>query len=255
MGFCFRNQFVNVRLLVDTMTGATLAPNPAIQLGASGDFVYLLNDDLTVSKRDVVTGPTDGKHTVITTGLKAGDKVVIDGVDRLRDGAKVKVVDPAAAGSGDGSAKGAGRRHRQSAGQPAGGAEACAAALPPEAKAIYAAAAPEFAAAADPRAMVRAKVGGSGEGRNSPAGQRARERGRRRRLPETTRVRGRRARAGRDCSERCRRRPLRQTSLPRLPVRAHRAPPRPAPKHRARRRRRRLPPPRRPALRNDFVRL
>ena len=106
-GVLFPNQFVNVRLLVDTMTGATLAPNPAIQLGASGNFVYLLNDNSTVSKRDVVIGPTDGKHTVITSGLKAGDKVVIDGVDRLRDGVKVKVVDnPATAGAQAGTGQG-----------------------------------------------------------------------------------------------------------------------------------------------------
>jgi multidrug efflux system membrane fusion protein len=109
----FPQQFVNVRLLVDTMTGATLAPNAAIQLGASGNFVYLLNDDSTVSKRDIVTGPGNGKLTVIASGLKAGDKVVIDGVDRLRDGAKVKVVDsPASAGAqaaaGDGLEQGAG---------------------------------------------------------------------------------------------------------------------------------------------------
>ncbi|HEY5207275.1 MAG TPA: MdtA/MuxA family multidrug efflux RND transporter periplasmic adaptor subunit [Roseiarcus sp.] len=108
-GVLFPNQFVNVRLLVDTMTGVTLAPNAAIQLGASGDFVYLLNDNSTISKRDVATGPTDGKHTVVTSGLAAGDKVVIDGVDRLRDGAKVKVVDPAAAGNGQaGAGAGAG---------------------------------------------------------------------------------------------------------------------------------------------------
>jgi multidrug efflux system membrane fusion protein len=128
-GVLFPQQFVNVRLLVDTMTGATLAPNPAIQLGASGNFVYLLNNDSTVSKRDVVTGPTDGKHTVITSGLKAGDKVVIDGVDRLRDGAKVKVVDHPAAGGGQagagegsgqggegsaaGSTNGSGQHHRR----------------------------------------------------------------------------------------------------------------------------------------------
>ena len=106
-GVLFPNQFVNVRLLVDTMTGATLAPNPAIQLGASGNFVYLLNDNSTVSKRDVVIGPTDGKHTVITSGLKVGDKVVIDGVDRLRDGVKVKVVDnPATAGAAAGAGQG-----------------------------------------------------------------------------------------------------------------------------------------------------
>jgi multidrug efflux system membrane fusion protein len=127
-GVLFPNQFVNVRLLVDTMTGATLAPNAAVQLGASGNFVYVLNEDLTVSKRDVTIGPNDGKHTVIASGLKAGEKVVIDGVDRLRDGAKVRVVDhPAAAGAqaatgqgleqvGEGSAAGAangdGQRHR-----------------------------------------------------------------------------------------------------------------------------------------------
>jgi membrane fusion protein, multidrug efflux system len=92
-GVLFPQQFVNVRLLVDTMTGATLAPNAAIQLGASGNFVYLLNEDETVLKRDVTIGPNDGKLTVIASGLKAGDQVVIDGVDRLRDGAKVRIVD------------------------------------------------------------------------------------------------------------------------------------------------------------------
>ena len=121
-GVLFPNQFVNVRLLVDTMTGATLAPNAAIQLGATGDFVYLLKDDSTVAKRDIVIGPTDGKHTVITSGLSGGDKVVIDGVDRLRDGAKVKIADPAAAGGGQagaaegsaaGSANGAGQHHKR----------------------------------------------------------------------------------------------------------------------------------------------
>jgi membrane fusion protein, multidrug efflux system len=97
-GVLFPEQFVNVRLLVDTMTGTTLAPNAAIQLGSSGNFVYVLNDNSTVSKRDVTIGPNDGKHTVITSGLKAGEKVVIDGVDRLRDGAKVRIVDNPATG-------------------------------------------------------------------------------------------------------------------------------------------------------------
>jgi membrane fusion protein, multidrug efflux system len=137
-GVLFPQQFVNVRLLVDTMTGATLAPNAAIQLGASGNFVYLLNEDSAVSKRDVTTGPTDGKRTVIASGLKAGDKVVIDGVDRLRDGAKVKVVDnppipeaEAAAGQGQGAARqaadpptapaGEGQHHRHRRDQPGGG--------------------------------------------------------------------------------------------------------------------------------------
>ena len=161
-GVLFPQQFVNVRLLVDTMTGATLAPNAAIQLGASGNFVYLLEDDSTVSKRDITTGPSDGKRTVIASGLKAGDKVVIDGVDRLRDGAKVNVVDnPPSSEAQAARRPGTGRRPSPSsfARQPgAGGAEACAAGLPAEAKAIYAAAAPEFASSSDPRALVKAKV-------------------------------------------------------------------------------------------------
>jgi membrane fusion protein, multidrug efflux system len=146
-GVLFPNQFVNVRLLVDTMTGVTLAPNAAIQLGASGDFVYLLNGDSTVSKRDVAIGPTDGKHTVIASGLKAGDKVVIDGVDRLRDGAKVKLVDQAAAGGGQAgagaapesggqgsatdSARGAGQHHGRRHDQPGAADESPGAATAP----------------------------------------------------------------------------------------------------------------------------
>ena len=89
----FPQQFVNVRLLVDTLSGVALAPNAAVQVGPSGNFVYVVNADSTVSKRDVVTGPGDGRRTTITKGLAAGDKVVIDGVDRLRDGAKVTVVE------------------------------------------------------------------------------------------------------------------------------------------------------------------
>ena len=132
-GVLFPEQFVNVRLLVDTITGVALAPNAAVQLGASGNFVYLLNQDSTVSKRDIVIGPNDGKRTVISSGLASGDKVVIDGVDRLRDGAKVKVVDNppigAAQGSGPGqeqadpagAAKGEGQHHRHRHAQPGAG--------------------------------------------------------------------------------------------------------------------------------------
>ncbi len=87
----FPDQFVNVRLLVDTMTGAVLAPNPAIQIGANGSFVYVVGADSTVSVRNVKTGPTDSKNTVIVSGLAAGENIVTDGVDRLRDGAKVTV--------------------------------------------------------------------------------------------------------------------------------------------------------------------
>ncbi len=102
----FPQQFVNVRLLIDTLKGVALAPNAAVQVGPSGDFVYLLNADGTVSKRDVFAGPSDGKSTTITSGLGVGDKVVIDGVDRLRDGAKVSV----AGNAGDASAGAPGQR-------------------------------------------------------------------------------------------------------------------------------------------------
>jgi multidrug efflux system membrane fusion protein len=118
----FPNQFVNVRLLVDTMTGAILAPNPAIQIGASGSFVYVVKDD-AVAVQKVTTGPTDSKNTVILTGLAAGDNVVIDGVDRLRDGAKVKVRNNAPATPGATPANGAaGGQHRKHGDQGAAGA-------------------------------------------------------------------------------------------------------------------------------------
>ena len=84
------------RLLVDTLTGAVLAPNAAVQLGATGSFVYVVKDDSTVAVRKVTTGPADATNTAIVSGLAAGENVVIDGVDRLRDGAKVSVRNGAA---------------------------------------------------------------------------------------------------------------------------------------------------------------
>jgi multidrug efflux system membrane fusion protein len=103
----FPNQFVNVLLLVDTLSGAVLAPNAAIQLGANGSFVYVVNADSTVSARPVTTGATDSKNTTILTGLAAGENVVIDGVDRLRDGAKVSVRNAASAAAQNPAAAGA----------------------------------------------------------------------------------------------------------------------------------------------------
>ena len=123
----FPQQFVNVRLLVDTVSGAALAPNAAIQLGANGSFVYVVNEDSTVSVRPVVTGPSDAQNSVIASGLKIGENVVIDGVDRLRDGAKVSVRNAANDSSKNPSAGGdAGKgqhRHRQN-GQGSGAAPA-----------------------------------------------------------------------------------------------------------------------------------
>jgi multidrug efflux system membrane fusion protein len=97
-GALFPNEFVNVHLLVNTLTGATLVPSPAVQSGAPGSYVYLVKPDNTVTVQAVTTGPTDGVNTVITKGLAPGDTVVTDGVDRLSEGAKITVAGaPAAA--------------------------------------------------------------------------------------------------------------------------------------------------------------
>ena len=90
-GALFPSQFVNVRLLVDTVKDAVLVPNAAVQIGQSGPFVYVVKDGKTVEVRQIKTGAADSQHTVITQGLQAGESVVVDGVDRLRDGAAVRM--------------------------------------------------------------------------------------------------------------------------------------------------------------------
>ena len=90
-GNLFPNQFVNVRLTVDTLTDKPVAPSAAVQIGSIGSFAYVVNDDSTVSVRTVKTGPSAGDKVAILSGLSAGERVVVDGVDRLRDGAKVSI--------------------------------------------------------------------------------------------------------------------------------------------------------------------
>ena len=86
----FPNQFVNVRLLVDTVKDAAVVPVAAIQRGQPGTYVYLVKADDTVAIKVVELGVTDGEKVQITSGLQVGDQVVIDGTDRLRDGAKIR---------------------------------------------------------------------------------------------------------------------------------------------------------------------
>ena len=113
----FPSEFVNVKLLVDTLQNAVLVPTPAVQSGAPGDYVYLVNANNTVSVHKVTLGPSDGKHTVIASGLAAGNTVVTDGMDRLSDGAQIKVApakQPASAGAASSaSSAGAPQEHRQ----------------------------------------------------------------------------------------------------------------------------------------------
>lgn len=94
-GALFPNQFVITRLLVDKIPGSTVAPATAVQRGSKGPYCFVVNADASVSLRLVKTGPTHGDRTLIIDGLKPGDKVITQGVDRLRDGSKVEIIPPA----------------------------------------------------------------------------------------------------------------------------------------------------------------
>jgi multidrug efflux system membrane fusion protein len=87
----FPNQFVNIQLLVDTLHETDIVPVSAIQHGAPGAFVYVVKPDQTAAVQKVKLGPGDGQHIAVLDGLQPGDKVVVDGSDRLREGAKVSL--------------------------------------------------------------------------------------------------------------------------------------------------------------------
>jgi membrane fusion protein, multidrug efflux system len=93
----FPNQFVNIQLLVDVQHDATVIPTSAVQRGAPGTFVYLINADSTVTVKPIDLGPGSGERVAVRSGLSPGDRVVIDGADKLRNGAKVVVRDSAPA--------------------------------------------------------------------------------------------------------------------------------------------------------------
>lgn len=85
----FPNQFVNVNLLVNKLLKAVIVPTAAIQHGPEGSFVYLFNQNQTVSLKMVKTGVVFGEYTVIRSGVALGNWVVTEGADQLADGAKV----------------------------------------------------------------------------------------------------------------------------------------------------------------------
>ena len=96
----FPNQFVNARLLVDTLHNATLVPNMVIQRNAESAFVYLLKPDQTVAMQAITVGTTDG-HTSAVEGIEPGAVLAADNFNRLTDGAKVTVRKPSNEGSGE----------------------------------------------------------------------------------------------------------------------------------------------------------
>ena len=131
----FPNQFVNARVLLDVKQGVTIVPTAAIQRGTQGTFVYVVKPDQTVTARPVKLGTAQGEDTSIESGIQAGEVVVVDGTDKLREGAKVEAAprgaaaapaagQPAAAesqrtGKRDGAKKGNGKRG-DAAAQPKG---------------------------------------------------------------------------------------------------------------------------------------
>lgn len=96
----FPNQFVSVRLLSDILKQVVVVPSAAVQFGTNGTYVYVMDGDRQVRIRGLTIGANDGQRTVVEAGLVAGDRVVLEGTDRLRDGAAVEVVSASPAGAG-----------------------------------------------------------------------------------------------------------------------------------------------------------
>jgi len=110
--------FVGVQLQVDTAKDAVVVPSAAVQRGPRGAYVYVIDQNNTASRRNVTVGHEDAQGSIITEGVKPGDKVVIDGASRLSDATKVTVVQPTAAGTAPtvGQPAAPGTRRRQSGG-------------------------------------------------------------------------------------------------------------------------------------------
>jgi multidrug efflux system membrane fusion protein len=134
----FPNQFVNIRLLLRTVSDAVVISASGIERGVDGTYVYLIQDDDTVKAQPVVLGPSENDRVVVTSGLVVGQRVVVDGADRLKEGAKVSVpadnagagkpagnggaMAPGGAGSRrEGGSGGTGGHRREGGGRPGGG--------------------------------------------------------------------------------------------------------------------------------------
>jgi multidrug efflux system membrane fusion protein len=118
----FPSQFANVRMLLDVKSDATVIPNAAIQRGTPGTFVYVVKADSTVTVRPVKLGPAQGDVVAVDSGLQVGESVVVDGADKLREGAKVELAsrDPAAAPKGGDGARKKGGGNRKKGGEKVG---------------------------------------------------------------------------------------------------------------------------------------
>jgi membrane fusion protein, multidrug efflux system len=108
----FPNQFVTVHMLLDVDKGVTVISTSAIERGQQGTYVYVVGADNKVSAKTVKLGDTEGERVGVVSGVSPGDKVVVDGADRLKDGVEVVAQDPAKAkGAGAGAPAGDGTHH------------------------------------------------------------------------------------------------------------------------------------------------
>jgi membrane fusion protein, multidrug efflux system len=117
----FPQQFVNIRLLVDTLTNQMVVPNVAIQNGQQGAFVYVVDEDSKVHLKPVQVGITTDTVSDILNGISDKDSVVVDGTDRLVEGAVVRVRKPGELDNPDGGAAGRGGKGRGRGGKKGGG--------------------------------------------------------------------------------------------------------------------------------------
>jgi membrane fusion protein, multidrug efflux system len=147
----YPNQFVNIRLLVNTLHDVIVIPTAAIQRGAPGTFVYLVNADSTVAVRAVKLGPSEGENVAVTSGLDPGDRVVVDGADKLREGSKISLREAAGTASATTAPASAATTAPAAPSQPAAAAPG-----QPAAAAGQPAAAPTGAGSANPKAAAPA---------------------------------------------------------------------------------------------------
>lgn len=186
----FPNQFVNARMLVDTLKGATVVPSAAVQRGNQGTFVYVVREDSTVTVRPVKLGPVQGEIVAVESGLTPGERVVTDGADRLREGQRVEIADrtprPERAGKGRGKGRGAGEAGEAQKGKGGGEGKSGSESTPPAGDAKGAtpkregAAAPAAPAASPAAEGAAPRERGKGEGRGRREGETDEERERRR---------------------------------------------------------------------------
>jgi membrane fusion protein, multidrug efflux system len=119
----FPNQFVNVRMLLEVDRGATVIPSAAVQRGTQGTFVYAVGADNAVEMRPVTLGPVHDGQVAVASGLAAGEVVVVDGADKLRQGSHVELADADGAGGGAKAhgKKGSKSRNATASAEPASG--------------------------------------------------------------------------------------------------------------------------------------